>query len=53
MDRIQTKAAQFTNHTEDSDWETLAQFRTIELLKRTLGNGLGNLQATGCEGLTI
>jgi hypothetical protein len=52
-DPIQTKAAQFTNHTEDCDWKTLAQLRTIELLKRTLGNGLGKLDATVCEGLTI
>jgi len=29
LDRVQTKAAQFTNHTKDSDWETLAQCRTI------------------------
>jgi len=26
------KAAQFTNHTKDSDWETLAQRRTIARL---------------------
>ena len=26
------KAADFTNHTNDSDWETLAQRRTIECL---------------------
>ena len=24
LDQVQTKAAQFTNHTKDSDWETLA-----------------------------
>ena len=29
LDRVQKKAAQFTNHTKDSDWETLAQRRTI------------------------
>jgi len=29
VDRVQTKTAQFTNHTKDSDWETLAQRRTI------------------------
>jgi len=29
LDRVQKKAAQFTNHTKDSDWETLAQHRTI------------------------
>jgi hypothetical protein len=28
LDWVQTKAAQFTNHTKDSDWETLAQRRT-------------------------
>jgi len=27
--RVQTKVAQFTNHTKDSDWEILAQCRTI------------------------
>jgi len=31
-DRVQKKAAQFTNHTKDSDWETLAQRRTIARL---------------------
>jgi len=29
LDRIQKKAAQFTNHTKDSDWETLARHRMI------------------------
>ena len=28
LDRVQTKAAQFTNHKKDSDWENLAQHRT-------------------------
>ena len=55
--RVQEKTAQFTNHTKDSDWETLAQRRTIErlcaLFKATLGDGLGKLYATGCEGFTI
>jgi hypothetical protein len=32
LDRVQTKSAQFTNHTKDSDWETLAQRRTIARL---------------------
>jgi len=32
LDRVQKKAAQFTNHTKDSDWETLAQRRTIASL---------------------
>ena len=29
LDRVLKKAAQFTNHTNDYDWETLAQRRTI------------------------
>jgi len=32
LDRVQKKAAQFTNHTKDSEWETLAQRRTIARL---------------------
>jgi len=53
--RVPKKAAQFTNH---SAWETLAQHRTIAsvcafFLKHTLGNRLGNLYTTGCEGPTI
>ena len=31
LDRVQTKVAQFTNHTKDSEWET-AQRRTIARL---------------------
>jgi hypothetical protein len=31
-DRVQKKAAQFTNRTNDSDWETLAYRRTIAQL---------------------
>ena len=30
LDRVQKRAAQFTNHTKDSDCETLAQRRMIE-----------------------
>jgi len=30
--RVQKKAAQFTNHTKDSAWETLAQHRTVARL---------------------
>ena len=30
--RVQTKAAQFTNHTKDSEWEKLAQCRAIARL---------------------
>ena len=55
--RVQTKAAQFTNHTKDSEWETLARLRTISglcaLFRATLENGHGKLYATGCEGLAI
>jgi hypothetical protein len=32
LDRVQKKAAQFTNYTKDSDWETLAERRTIARL---------------------
>jgi len=32
LDRVWKKAAEFTNHTKDSDWETLAQCRTIARL---------------------
>jgi len=52
LQRVQMKVAQFTNNTKDSDWENLAECRTITCLcavfkKHTLGNGLGNLYATG------
>ena len=32
LDRVQKKAVRFTNHTEDSEWETLTQSRTIARL---------------------
>jgi len=32
LDRVQKKATQFTNHTKDSEWENLAQRRTIARL---------------------
>jgi len=32
LDRVLSKAAQFTDHTKDPDWETLAQHRTIARL---------------------
>jgi len=55
LDHVQTKASPFTNHTEDSDWETLAQHMKIAclcaLLEHTLGNRHGKLYATVCEGL--
>jgi hypothetical protein len=57
LDRVQKKAVQFTNHTKDSEWETLAQHRMIArlcaLFKAYSGNGLGKLYAKGYEGLTI
>ena len=33
LDRVQTKTAQFTDHTKDPDWETLAQRRTVALMR--------------------
>jgi len=57
LDLVQKKAAQFTNHKKDSDWETLAQRRTIArlcaLFKVYSGERLGKLYATGFEGLTV
>ena len=32
LDLVQKRAVQFTNHTKDSDWETLVQRRTIARL---------------------
>ena len=50
LDRVQKEAAQFTDHTKDSDWENLAERRAITrlcaLLCRAVGNGLGRLQRT-------
>ena len=44
-DRVQLKVAQFSNHTKDSDWETLAQRRMIArlcaLFKAYSGEKLG------------
>jgi hypothetical protein len=55
LDRVQKKAAQFTNHTKDSDWETLAQRRTIArlcaLFKAYCGDRTGKAIRTGCEGI--
>jgi len=46
------KASPCTNHTKDSDWETLAQRMKIAclctLLKHTLGNRRGELYTTVC-----
>ena len=43
LDRVQKKAAEFTNHTKNSDWETLSQPRTIAclcaLFKAYIGEG--------------
>jgi hypothetical protein len=32
LDRVQKKAAPFTNHTKYSDWQTLAQLSTVKRL---------------------
>ena len=62
LDGVQKKAAQFTNRTKDSDWETLAQRKTIARLcalctvycvLRTVGSGLGKINLTVCEGIAI
>ena len=57
LDWVRTKAAQFSNLTKDSDWESLAQRRMIAdllaLFKGYSGDGLGKLYATGCEKLPI
>ena len=48
------KAAQFTNHTKDADWDSVGRYHAyVHCLKRTLGNGRGKLYETGCEGLPI
>jgi len=51
LDPVPQKAAQFTNQTKDSDWETLVQGRTISrlcaLLKAYCGERLGKLYVTG------
>ena len=56
LDRVQQKAVQFTNYTKYSDWKTSVQLRKISILfsilQPTMGNGLGQLYATFCEGLT-
>jgi hypothetical protein len=55
--RVQKKAAPFTNHTKDSDWETLAQRRTIAclcaLFKVCCEERAWKAIRTGCEGLTV
>jgi len=57
LDRVQRKAARFTNHTNDSDWETLAQRRTIArlyaLFKAYFGKRAWKAIHEGCEGVTI
>jgi len=54
LHRVEKKIAQFANRTNVSDWETLAQRKDDSaLFKATLGNGLGKLYATGCEGLIM
>jgi hypothetical protein len=55
LDRVQRKAAQCTNHTKNSKPRLCVgqQHDYEHFLKHTLGNGLGKLDVTGCEGLTI
>jgi hypothetical protein len=57
LDRVQKKAAQFTNHTKDSDWETLVQRRTITrlcaVLKAYCGERDSKATLTDCEGIAI
>jgi hypothetical protein len=56
-DRLQKEAAQFTNHMQDSDWETFAQSRVIEcvcaLFKAYFGEWAWKVIRRGCEGFTI
>jgi hypothetical protein len=51
LGRVQQKAAQFTDHTKDSDWGTWfsvgRQHDYVHFLKRTEGNGSGMLYVTG------
>jgi len=55
LDRVQKKAAQFTNHAKCSDWENLVQPKTIARLCALFKAYYGERawKATGCEGLTI
>jgi hypothetical protein len=50
---VQQKAAQFTNHTKDSDWENLADRRAIGrlcvLFTVCCGERLGKLYVTETE----
>jgi hypothetical protein len=54
-DRVQKRAAQVTNHTKDSDWETLAHRIMISplcaLVKAYCGERAWKAIRTGCEGL--
>ena len=53
LDRVQQKAARLTNHTKDSDWETLAERRAIGrlcvLFTVCCGERLGKLYVTETE----
>jgi hypothetical protein len=57
LDRVQMEAAQFANHTKNSEWETLAPLRMIArlcaLFKVYSGERAGKVYATGCEGRTV
>jgi hypothetical protein len=55
--QIRKKAAPCTHHTKYSDWESVAQRRTLTqlcaLFKAYSAERLGELFATDCHGLTI
>jgi len=54
LDRVQQKAAQFTNRPTAKPWLGVGrQHAYAHFLKRILGNRLGKLYATGCVGLTV
>ena len=57
LDRVQMKAAQFTNHTKGSDWETVARCKTIARLcalsKAYSGERAWKAIRDSCEGLTL
>ena len=57
LDRLQSKSAQITNHSKDSDWETLVQRRTIAQLYALFtaysGERAWKAIREDCEGLTI
>jgi hypothetical protein len=57
LEHVQKKAAQFTFYTNYSNWETVANYRSIArlcaLYKGAMGKVLWKLHETGCDGFTI